>query len=172
MDVAQRLCSGWAVDGPKAWKHYVAFLSTNDTGADCTQKDVGVCVCDVTIVRTPNLSGKSSCQQKLLSLNAQNILYGSCSIFSSFIQEMWDQHRQWKLQPNNQSTFTCFRGLGHAADLSTYYTNAESAQTHFCSCDLKSVEAPNDLSTVAPGGPAIKCERKFSGSCSVFSWGI
>ena len=50
--------------------------------------------------------------------------------------------------------------------LSIYYTNAESAKTLFCLCDVKSVEARNYLSTVPPGGPAIKCERKFSGSCA------
>jgi len=56
-----------------------------------------------------------------------------------------------------------------AAFLSRYYTNAESAQTLFCSSDVKSVEAPNDLSTVPPGGPAMKYKRKISRSCSAFS---
>jgi len=34
------------------------------------------------------------------------------------------------------------------------------------------VEAPHYLSTAPQNGPAMKCKRNFSRSCSAFSWGI
>jgi len=43
MDVAQRLCSGRAIDGQEAWKYYAAFLTTYYT--DYTQKGLGVRAC-------------------------------------------------------------------------------------------------------------------------------
>ena len=48
----------------------------------------------------------------------------------------------------------------------------QAAQTNFCWCDVKSVEAPNYLPTVPPGGPAMKYQRNISRSRSAFSWSI